>query len=190
LWRPIGLWDVEDCTVSIQLVHRWQWGSQFYCHLCFAPQKHFLVLVSVRDWVNPRSIIWLKGLDKLKEIRDLIRTQTHGLLACNVVPQPTMLLHVPYHVKLLKVIYKDDHVKEMINLGQNPDEVCWIFTSVFLTTDNLWQKAAVSEIFVRDTYRHELTILNWKHQYSMLEFHSSFIWMITQSLALNCNDCQ
>jgi hypothetical protein len=35
----------------------------------------------------------LEELGKSKKIR-LIGTQTHDLLACSMVPQPTMLLHV------------------------------------------------------------------------------------------------
>jgi hypothetical protein len=38
----------------------------------FTPQKHFLVLISVRDRVNSRVIVRLERLDKLKEINDLI----------------------------------------------------------------------------------------------------------------------
>jgi hypothetical protein len=45
----------------------------------------------------------------------------------------TFLTILKYHVKVLNVIYKHDHVREMMK-GQNSDEVCWTFTSVFLTT--------------------------------------------------------
>jgi hypothetical protein len=27
-WRPIGLWDVKDPTLSRQSAHRWRWGCQ------------------------------------------------------------------------------------------------------------------------------------------------------------------
>jgi hypothetical protein len=29
-WRPIGLWDVKDLTMSRQSAHRWRWGCQPY----------------------------------------------------------------------------------------------------------------------------------------------------------------
>jgi hypothetical protein len=36
---------------------------------CSTPQKHFLVLISVRDRVNPRTTVWVEGLGKLKKIQ-------------------------------------------------------------------------------------------------------------------------
>jgi hypothetical protein len=36
------------------------------------------------------AIVWLEGLGKLKNINDLIVTQTYYLLACSIVPQLIM----------------------------------------------------------------------------------------------------
>jgi hypothetical protein len=38
-WRPIGLWDVEASTFSIQSAHRWRWGCQPYASAGLHPQE-------------------------------------------------------------------------------------------------------------------------------------------------------
>jgi hypothetical protein len=53
-----------------------------------------LVLISIRGWVEPRVILHLKGLRKLKKIH-LIGTWTLDLLACSIAPQTTMLPREP-----------------------------------------------------------------------------------------------
>jgi hypothetical protein len=62
-WRPIGLWDVEAPTFSTQSAHRWRRGCQPYTPAALFPTGRFLVLISVRGWVDPREgLIQLKNL--------------------------------------------------------------------------------------------------------------------------------
>jgi hypothetical protein len=59
---------------------------------------HFLDnrLTDGGEVVSHRAIVWMEGLGQLKKSNDLIGNQTHGLLACSKVPQPTMLPHAPH----------------------------------------------------------------------------------------------
>jgi hypothetical protein len=59
LWRSIGLWGVEVPTFSTQSSHRQRWGCQPYAPAALYPQERFLVLISVKGWVDPRVIVRL-----------------------------------------------------------------------------------------------------------------------------------
>jgi hypothetical protein len=60
----------------------------------FLPPRRFLVLISVRGWVESRAIVRLEGLGKLKKSTSS-RTRTGDLPACSLEPQPTTLPRAP-----------------------------------------------------------------------------------------------
>jgi hypothetical protein len=66
----------------------------------FTPPRIFLVLISVRGWVNPRAIVRLEGWDKQKKTNDLIGIWARDLPACSIVPQATTLPCAPNNVTI------------------------------------------------------------------------------------------
>jgi hypothetical protein len=54
----------------------------------YLPPGRFLVLISVRNWVDPRDIVRLEGLGQMEKSNDLIGNRPRDLLACSTVSQP------------------------------------------------------------------------------------------------------
>jgi hypothetical protein len=89
-WRPIGLWDVEACTFSRQLVHTHSSEVVRFTHWQpFTPRKisrtHFCNRLSQPQG---HSVAGRMSTDRSN---DLIGNRTHNLLACSIVPRPTTL---------------------------------------------------------------------------------------------------
>jgi hypothetical protein len=71
-WRPLGLQEVEAPTFSdIRLIDGCKIVSP--TRRPFLPPGRFLVRIYVRGWVDPRAIVRLEALGKLKKKIHLIR---------------------------------------------------------------------------------------------------------------------
>jgi hypothetical protein len=67
--------------------NRWRQGCQPYAPDAFYPEEVSWYSFLLRGWVDPRAIVRLEGLGKLKK-----SISSGDLPACSIVPQPTMLL--------------------------------------------------------------------------------------------------
>jgi hypothetical protein len=92
-WRPSGLREFEAPTFSdIRHIDGGK-GVSLTRRPLFTPRR-FVVLISVRGWVDPMAIVRLEELGKLKKSTSS-GTQTGDLPACSIVPEPITLPRVP-----------------------------------------------------------------------------------------------
>jgi hypothetical protein len=65
-WMPIGLWDVEAPTFSLQNRFTKDGEVSIRRRSPFPLPGRFLTLIFVRGWVDPRAIVRLKWLDTFR----------------------------------------------------------------------------------------------------------------------------
>jgi hypothetical protein len=86
------------------------------------PPSIFLVLISVRGWVDARAIVRLEDLGKLKKKIHLIRIRFRDLPACSIVPQPIML-PILNRRRRGKINYKA--LDMIVTMGDNLHQTLW-----------------------------------------------------------------
>jgi hypothetical protein len=95
--RPIGLWYVEDPTLSRQSAHRWRWYQNYAQAMPSSPQVllRFCYLFMLE---STQGLLRREGLGELKKCKDFIVSWTRDLPTSSIVSQTNYATSCPLHV--------------------------------------------------------------------------------------------
>jgi hypothetical protein len=103
-WQPVEVYSVMRCRGShISYTTNSQMAVRLQVLRAGRPltSGRFLILVSVRGWVNTSAIVRLEGLGKLNKFNDITGIRNQDIPACSTETRPTTLsrpplAHLPY----------------------------------------------------------------------------------------------
>jgi hypothetical protein len=70
------------------------------CRPPFTPER-LLVLISVKEWVDPRAIVW-RRIRPIQKSNNLIRSWTHKVQSCSMEPQAMFGLKGRFKLKTIQ----------------------------------------------------------------------------------------
>jgi hypothetical protein len=95
-WRPFRIARNWGSHIYKHSAHRWRQGCQPYAPAAIYPQEDSWYLFLLRSWVDPRTVVQLEELGKVKQSTSS-GSRTGDLPAFSIVPQPTTLPRAPCH---------------------------------------------------------------------------------------------
>jgi hypothetical protein len=152
-WRPIGMWNIQAPTFSRQSTHRWRWGCQPYEPAGRPlPPGRFMVLISIRGWVDPRGHSAAGRIRSVEKSNGLFGNRTRDLPSCSIMTQPTMLSRAPFEAVYLEIkiwvflifcisqfVNISSYVKDLISRGTPIFCLLTMYTNLYrCCTFRLW----------------------------------------------------
>jgi hypothetical protein len=109
-------------------------GSSALCAIRLLPPGRFLVLISVRCWVNPRTTVRVEEICQEKKTNDLNGNRTLDLPVCSTAPQPTTLPRtlINYEVTV-KIFYFFFHFRSRIFSRKEQKAIAPLMFRVYCT---------------------------------------------------------